>query len=328
MSECRLVFPPGAPRPPRQVTAASWVISDLGSGQIIAAKDPHARQRPASLIKVLLALVVIDELEPDQVVVPTKLDASQECTCVGIKAGQEYTVDGLLKSLLMVSGNDVAHALGTALGGVPVALEKMNVVAAKMGAHDTRAATPSGLDGPGMASSAYDQSVIFQHAMRQPRFADAVRTRELRFRISARKPSITLYNDNRLLREYRGFLGGKTGFTDDSRHTYVGAAERDGRRLAVVLLRAEQRPVKVSEQAAKLLGYGFRLAAEGSEPVGSLVEPEDPEVIDDAATDEGTDHVGGSGDTPATGTVLALLVASLALLGLIIVGRHGKQRGA
>lgn len=326
MAECGLVLPPDAARPPNRITAASWQLSDLDTGEVLAAKDPHARQRPASLIKVLLALAVIDELEPERVIVPTKLDAKQECTCVGIKAGQEYTVDGLLNSLLMVSGNDVAHALGTALGGVPVALDKMNKLAGQIGALDTRAATPSGLDGPGMTSSAYDQSLIFQHAMGQPRFAEAVRTRELRLRLSARKPPITLYNDNRLLREYPGFLGGKTGFTDDSRHTYVGAAERDGRRLAVVLLRAEQRPIKVSEQAAKLLDYGFGLAFRGAGPVGRLIEPEEPEVINDAATDEGTDHAGSPSDErTGTGAVLALLIAGAALLGLIMVRRKTKD---
>lgn len=322
MGECRIVLQAGAPRAPKQLTAASWILVDLHSGKVLAAKDPHARHRPASLIKVLLALVVIDELPPEDIVVPTKLDAKQECTCAGIKAGQRYPVSALLASLLMMSGNDVAHALGTALGGVPTALDKMNALAAQLGALDTRAATPSGLDGPGMSSSAYDLGVIFQHAMRQPRFAKAVRTRELGFRVSEREPPITLYNDNRLLREYRGFLGGKTGFTDDSRHTYVGAAERDGHKLAVVLLRAEQRPIKVSAQASKLLDYGFRLARTDPAPVGHLVEPSDATLIDDAATDERSEE-----SRDGSGGVLALLLTAAALLGILALRRPGRRAG-
>lgn len=273
MGDCGLVLPDGAPKRPKQLSAASWVLSDLESGEVLAARDPHGRQRPASLIKVLLALVVLDELRPEQIVTANKWDANQECTCVGIVRGGRYAVDDMFTGLLISSGNDVAHALGSALGGIDEALRKMNAMAKELGALDTRAATTSGLDGPGMSSSAYDLSLIFRHAMRQPRFAEAVRTQEMRFKTRKNKPAVTLYNDNQLLREYRGFLGGKTGFTDDSRHTYVGAAERNGRRLAVVMLRAEQRPIRVSEQAGKLLDYGFALAKRGTAPVGRIFEP-------------------------------------------------------
>ncbi|SFQ23174.1 D-alanyl-D-alanine carboxypeptidase (penicillin-binding protein 5/6) [Amycolatopsis arida] len=270
MGECGLVLPPGAPRPPEELTAASWVVQDLETGAILAAKDPHGRQRPASLVKSLLALVVLRDLEPGQVVVPTELDASQECTCVGIVPGGRYTVDQLLHALLMRSGNDVAHALATALGGVPEALRRMNTLAARLGAKDTRAASPSGLDGPGMSSSAYDMGLVFHHAMRQPEYAAAVATRTMEFPGWGDKPAFPIYNDNKLLGSYPGFLGGKTGFTDDSRHTYAGAAERNGRRLAVVMLRGEQRPTRLTDQAAALLDYGFALAAAGTPPVGRI----------------------------------------------------------
>lgn len=327
MGECRLVLPSAAPPLPRRLTAASWVVSDLDSGDVLAAKDPHGRQRPASLIKVLLALVVIDELPPDRLVTATKLDAGQECTCIGIVKGQRYRVNDLLTSLLIRSGNDVAHALGTALGGVDVALAKMNAIAAKIGALDTRAATTSGLDGPGMSTSAYDMSLIFSHALRQPRFAEAVKTRQMNFRTRPGKPPITLYNDNRLLDVYPGFFGGKTGFTDDSRHTYVGGAERGGRRLAVVLLRAEQRPMRVSDQAAKLLDYGFRLAELATEPVGELAEPARPEILVDAA-EEAAPATGSttSDETGGSGAALALVIAGAALIGIIALRRGGRTK--
>lgn len=329
MGECRLVLPPGAPRLPRKLNAASWVVSDVDSGDVLAAKDPHGRQRPASLIKILLALVVIDELPPERLVTATKLDASQECTCIGIVKGQRYRVDDLLTSLLIRSGNDVAHALGTALGGVDVALGKMNAMAAKVGALDTRAATTSGLDGPGMSTSAYDMSLIFSHAVRQPRFADAVKTQQMNFVTRKGKRPITLYNDNRLLDVYPGFFGGKTGFTDDSRHTYVGGADHGGRRLAVVLLRAEQRPMRVSDQAAKLLDYGFRLAKLGTEPVGKLAEPAESEILVDA-TEEESPSIGAaaSDDAGGSGAALALVIAGAALIAIIALRRGGRRKPA
>jgi D-alanyl-D-alanine carboxypeptidase (penicillin-binding protein 5/6) len=272
MGECGLIHPAAAENPP-DVTAASWVIFNLDTGAVFAAKDPHARERPASLIKVLLSVVVIRELRQDMVVIGTQEDADQEGTRVGIGPGGEYTVHQLLLGMVMDSGNDAAHALARALGGVQVTLDKMNALAKELGALDTRAATPSGLDGPGMTTSAYDQSVIFRAAMKLPEFADAVLTRRMDFPGFGAKPAFKVNNDNRLLGRYPGFLGGKTGFTDDARHTYLGAAKRDEHRLAVVLLRGERvGAAALSDQAAKLLDYGFSLANTGSQPVGQLVE--------------------------------------------------------
>src|SRR5207248_2359229 len=230
MGDCGVISPQGMPNPPDGNTAASWVLQDLDSGAVLAAKDPHARERPASLIKTLLALVVVNTLQPEQVIVATPEDAQQECTCVGIAAGGHYTVDQLLHGLLMHSGNDVAHAFATTLGGVDATVAKMNETARRIGATDTRAATPSGLDGPGMSTSAYDLSVIFHYAMKQPEFAKAVATKNFEIPATDGKPAIPVFNDNKLLGYYPGFIGGKTGFTDDARHTYVGGAERDGKR--------------------------------------------------------------------------------------------------
>jgi serine-type D-Ala-D-Ala carboxypeptidase (penicillin-binding protein 5/6) len=273
MGECGLIHPGGAEEPPAGITAASWVISDLDTGAVLAAKDPHARERPASLIKTLLAIVVIRELRQDMVVVGTAEDANQEGTRVGLGAGGQYTVHQLLFALIMHSGNDAAHALATSLGGVPVALDKMNSLAKELGALDTRTPTVAGLDGPGMTTSAYDLSVIFRAAMKLKEFAEAAGTRQIDFPGYAGKPGFKVNNDNPLLGKYKGFLGGKTGFTDDARHTYLGGAARGDQRLAVVLLRGERvGSMSLGDQGAKLLDYGFSLAAQGSRSVGQLVD--------------------------------------------------------
>ncbi|WIY03611.1 D-alanyl-D-alanine carboxypeptidase family protein [Amycolatopsis mongoliensis] len=336
MAECGLVTPDGALNPPDGTTAASWVVQDLDTGAVIAAKDPHARERPASLIKTLLALVVVTQLSPQQVIVATKEDAEQECTCVGLVAGGQYTVDQLLHGLLMHSGNDVAHAFATALGGVDAAVTKMNALAARIGAHDTRAATPSGLDGPGMSTSAYDLSLIFHYAMKQPEFAKAVATKNFEIPATGGKPAIPVYNDNKLLGVYPGFLGGKTGFTDDARHTYVGAAQQKGKRLAVVLLRAEQKPTKVVDQAAKLLDYGFALEADRAVPVGQIsyqapVATETgstPTVLPDGSVSSGTSTAAAAKEDPfgVTGWIITLVVF-LIIVGGFVVG-HQRRKAA
>lgn len=337
MAECGLITPKGALNPPEGTTAASWVLQDLDTGAVLAAQNPHARQRPASLIKTLLALVVVTQLEPAQVITATKEDAEQECTCVGIAAGGQYTVDQLLHGLLMHSGNDVAHAFATTLGGVDAAVAKMNALAAKIGATDTRAATPSGLDGPGMSTSAYDLSLIFHYAMKQPEFAKAVSTKNFEIPATAGKPAIPVFNDNKLLGVYAGFLGGKTGFTDDARHTYVGAAQQKNHRLAIVLMRAEQKPTRVVDQAAKLLDYGFELEADQAEPVGRIdyqsptaatTAPEgDSADVSKAAS--GSSSAAAAKDDPfgTTGWIITLVVF-LVIVGGFVVGYQRRKAAA
>jgi D-alanyl-D-alanine carboxypeptidase (penicillin-binding protein 5/6) len=341
MGECGIVQPDGSEAPP-PVTAATWIISDLDSGDVLAAKDPHARERPASLIKVLLAIVVIRELRPETVVEGTQEDANQEGTKVGIGPGGKYTVDQLLHALVMRSGNDAAFALARALGGTEAALEKMNALAKELGALDTRAATPSGLDGPGMTTSAYDQSLIFRAAMKHEEFAKAAKTERIDFPGYADKAGFQVTNDNRLLGTYDGFLGGKTGFTDDSRHTYVGAAERDGKRLAVVLLRGEREQSPLAEQGALLLTYGFELAEKGVKPVGELVtqspeaqpkpnpnkQSEVTESVDDESSSTTTEAEPERSAFGNVGLPLVILAAVAVLVTLAMWLRRRRARAA
>ncbi|MGB6180030.1 MAG: serine hydrolase [Rhodococcus sp. (in: high G+C Gram-positive bacteria)] len=297
LAECGVITEPGAPPLPADISAAGWVLTDLDTGSVIAAKDPHGRYRPASTIKVLLALVALDELDLSRTVIATEEDAQIEGSAVGIGKDGTYTVRQLMQGLVMASGNDAAHAIARQLGGVDVAVEKMNVKARELGALDTRTASPSGLDGPGMACSPYDLALIFRAAMDNPTFAELVATESVPFpgypRDSSKpenpslpdmpgvpvnpdlplnedRPGFVLASDNALLFNYPDALGGKNGYTDDARQTFVGAAERGGRRLAVSLMNADVRPIRPWEQAARLLDYGF--AQPASTSVGSLVE--------------------------------------------------------
>ncbi|GAA4620331.1 D-alanyl-D-alanine carboxypeptidase family protein [Saccharopolyspora hordei] len=268
LAGCDVLLPPGAPAPPPEVTSASWVLADLDTGEVLAARDPHARHRPASTIKVLTALTALRELRLDDTIVATQEDANQEGSRVGLFPGTTYTVRDVLTGLILRSGNDAAHALAGKMGGVEATVDKMNALAASLGALDTRAATPSGLDGPGMSTSAYDLAVIFRVAMQHPEFARIAGTEQAFLPGAPGGPPIEVWSDNQVLRHYPGGIGGKTGFTDDARHTFIGAAERDGRRLVAVLMRGENQPVRQSKQAMQLLDYGFALGGGG---VGELV---------------------------------------------------------
>lgn len=275
LSGCGVIVAAGTPPLPGDVSAEAWLVADLDTGDVIAARDPHGRHRPASIIKVLTAMQAINELPLNRVIDGTQEDANAEGTKVGVQPGGHYTVNDLLHGLLMHSGNDAAHSLAAAMGGMDTALGKLNTLAAKLGGKDTRVVTPSGLDGPGMSTSAYDVGLFYRYAFNNPTFAEIARTREYPFPDFAGNP-YPVENDVKLLYNYPGALGGKTGYTDDAGQTFVGAANRDGRRLVAVLLRGTRQPIAPWEQAAHLLDYGFATAP--GTKVGTLIEP-DPSLI-------------------------------------------------
>lgn len=237
--------------------AQAWLLADLDSGRILASRNPYEPHPPASTIKALLAMVVLDHLPLNAVIRASQAAAGVECSCAGVKAGRAYTVRQLLDGLMLVSGNDAANTLADGLGGYRVAVARMNAKAAALGARSTRASSPSGLDGPGMESvtTANDLAVIYRAALRYPVFAAIVRQPSSLFPTD--NGPKTIVNQNELLKRYPGTLVGKTGYTNLARKTYVGAAERNGRRLVVAQLYGSG---DLYGQAIKLLDWGFSQA--------------------------------------------------------------------
>jgi D-alanyl-D-alanine carboxypeptidase (penicillin-binding protein 5/6) len=250
--------------------AQTWILADLDSGQVLADRDQNVAHPPASTIKVLLALVVLDQVNLDSTVVADVADTQVECNCVGIKPGRTYTARQLLDGLLLVSGNDAANTLAHLLGGADVTVGMMNAKAASLGATSTQAATPSGLDGPNGsgASTAHDLAVIFRAAMANPMFARITAEPSAMFPADNGNQPIT--NQDELLTRYPGAIGGKTGFTNAARKTFVGAASRGGRRLVVAMMYGLVKPGGPTywDQAGALFDWGFALNPQSS--IGSL----------------------------------------------------------
>jgi D-alanyl-D-alanine carboxypeptidase (penicillin-binding protein 5/6) len=206
----------------------------------------------------------------DATVVANDADAKVECNCAGVKAGRTYTTQELLDGLLLVSGNDAANTLAHMLGGTDAAVAKMNAKAASLGATGTRAGSPSGLNGPGIDgyTTPHDLAVIFRAALNNPTFAAITSTPSAPF--PGDSGPVNLVNQDEMLFRYPGMLGGKTGFTDTARKTFVGAAQRDGRRLVVAMmygLIVEGGPT-YWDQATGLLDWGF--AQGNSQGIGKL----------------------------------------------------------
>ncbi|MEV2237430.1 serine hydrolase [Micromonospora sp. NPDC049891] len=329
-----LIVPPGVPTPPK-VTATSWLVADLDTGEVLGGCGPHEYATPASVQKLLLAATMLPRLDPARVVTVTRedLDIAPGSSAVGLLPGGRYRVETLWLGLLLQSGNEAANALarlGGGAEGVAGGVRAMNEQARRLGAQQTHAVTPSGLDAPGQFTSAYDLALIARACFADPAFRRYVLTE--RTRIPAQKAlrakGFEIQNENQLVYRYPGALGGKTGFTDYARHTYVGAAERGGRRLVVTLLGAEPRPRRGWEQGAALLDWGFALPRQMS--VGRLVEPgeldaEPPPAVPGPADAAPSAGPASTADGPGAGMFVALAVGAVAIALAVLAGRRSRS---
>jgi D-alanyl-D-alanine carboxypeptidase (penicillin-binding protein 5/6) len=188
-----------------------------------------------------------------------------------------------------------------------------------------------------MSTSAYDLGLFYRYAWQNPAFADVVDTKTFDFPGHPANPNVPedtdhpgyqLENDNQLLYNYPGALGGKTGYTDDAGQTFVGAANRDGRRLVTVLLHGTRLPIAPWEQAAHLLDYGFATAP--GTKVGTLVEP-DPSLTT-PKSDPAANAAAAQADSPIpTADAMPIrvgvgVIGSIVVFGLIMGARTLNRR--
>ena len=317
-----------------EVEAAAWLVADAETGDVLAAYDAHVPLPPASTIKLLTALAVLPAIEPDQSYTASEDNGRVEGSRVGMVPGGTYSLADLKHGLFLASGNDAAYALAELVGGLPACIELMNVEAARLGAFDTHAVTPHGLDEAGQVSSAYDLALFGRAVLADADLAEIAQARTYDFP-GVDGQTFQIQNQNRLLGSYDGAIGLKTGYTTEAGHTLVAAAERDGTRLVVTILGADGRAEPV---AAALLDWGFA-AAGTAEPVGVLVTPEQVAAaaeaqVDEAAADPPVSEseepsAADSGDLALGSGVppwWPVGVAVLAMLGLLAV-RQRRSRG-
>lgn len=265
-----LVREPGrGGRPVPRVPASAYLIADAGSGQVLAAKDAHGLFPPASTLKVLTAITMLPLLRPGATVVASKRAATTVPNVVGLVAGHRYRIADLFRALLLISANDAAVALVEASGSFTHGMALINAEARHLQAYDVVAKYPNGLPAPGQVVSAYDLALIARAALAMPAFMRYDSARTARFPVSNRK-RVLLVNQNYLLTDYRGGLGGKIGWTSKAGATYIGLARRHGVTLIVTILHA--RPLTEIDSAEKLLTWGFAMDSRVS-PVGELVPP-------------------------------------------------------
>ncbi|MEU8227300.1 D-alanyl-D-alanine carboxypeptidase family protein [Kribbella sp. NPDC048915] len=255
---------------PPAVQASAYVVADVDTGQVLAAKAPHAKLRPASTLKTLTALVLLPRLKKTDPVVGTDADAGIIGSKVGVYPGLRYTVDQLFEGMFLASGNDAVNALCMHdQGGVKATIRRMNAKAKELGALDTTVTDPTGLDADGQYSSAYDLALFARAGLKRPDFAKYAATKYTNFPNVGNKGTYQVANQNKLLFNYDGALGVKTGYTTLARNTFVGAARRNGHTLVVTMMNS---PHGITEDASKLLTWTFTNYGK-LKPVGALVKP-------------------------------------------------------
>ncbi|HEV2374744.1 MAG TPA: D-alanyl-D-alanine carboxypeptidase [Streptosporangiaceae bacterium] len=263
-------YPPHGAQALPYIPASAYVVADAGTGQVLAAKDPHGQFGPASTLKVLTAVTLMPVLNPNMTVVASAKAANVTPSKVGLIAGDSYRVSDLFKALLMISANDAAIALADATGSYAKAITMMNAEAHHLQADDTVAKTPNGLNRAGQHTSAYDEALIARQALAVPGLMQDEAIRVTTFPVKPHHKPVTLWNQNTMLETYPGDLGGKIGWTTDTKTTFIGWARRGGHTLIVTML--HMRPLTELVYAAKLLDWGF--AMDGRvRPAGYLVRP-------------------------------------------------------
>jgi D-alanyl-D-alanine carboxypeptidase (penicillin-binding protein 5/6) len=254
------------------VRASAYVVADAGTGQVLAAMDPHGWFAPASTLKVLTAITLMPVLKPDAIVVTSHQAAIVEPSKIGLIAGRGYTVADLFRALLLVSANDAAISLAEETGSLAQGIAMMNAEAQRLHADDTVVMQPNGLDAPGQHVSAYDEALFARQALKMPMFMRDDELVTARFPVGPHHP-VTMDNHDTMLTDYPGDLGGKGGWTTPAGATYLGFARRHGVTLIVTLLHCPALTEMTS--AARLLDWGFAMDGKVT-PVGTLVDPQAP----------------------------------------------------
>jgi serine-type D-Ala-D-Ala carboxypeptidase (penicillin-binding protein 5/6) len=262
-------YPAAGAVPLPQVPASAYVIADANTGQVLAAEDAHGLFPPASTLKMLTAITLIPLLNPNATVLATPLAAQTEEYDVGLVAGRRYKVSDLFRALLLISANDAAVALTQATGSLAKGMRLINAEAHHLQAYDVVAKQPNGLPADGQVVSAYDEALIARQALSMPAFMNYDSTLSAEFPVTPTQ-EVPLVNQNTLLTQYPGGIGGKIGWTEAAEATYIGMARRHGVTLIVTVLHCTA--LQEITSGEQLLNWGF--AMDGRvRPVGELVPP-------------------------------------------------------
>ncbi len=220
-----------------EVTAKSFVIMDAKTGQILLAYNPQIFYPPASTLKVMTAMLVAERLKMDDKVTVSAQAAAAPPSKIKIKPGEVYTVQELLYALLLSSANDAARALAEKVSGSEEEFAReLTRKVREWGAYRTTLATANGLPADNQYSTAQDLAMLFKRAMDNPELAKIMGTKY--YQIQGDRE---LRNHNRFLFTTPLAVGGKTGYTRASKHTYVGEFKNGDQAIIISMMGSQKK---------------------------------------------------------------------------------------
>lgn len=218
-----------------KVDAQGAVLIDYNTGRVLWGKNENEPLAMASTTKIMTAILAIEKGKLDDVVKVGKNPTKAPETKMNLKLNEEITLKNLLYALMLESANDSAVAIAEHIGTTVEEFCKMMTEKAKeIGAKDTVFETPNGLDSENHHSTPYDMAIIARYALNNNIFRDIINTKNITFKTNMSTYSLT--NKNRLLSEFDGANGVKTGYTSKAGHCFVGSAEQDDMMLISVVL--------------------------------------------------------------------------------------------
>lgn len=236
-------------------SADAVVIRDVDSFVSMFELNPNERLKPASITKLMTALVALEYYDPDDVLTVKRLSPVEQEAQMGLAVRDQVTVKNLIYGLLVPSGNDAAYTLADNYeGGIENFLFAMNKKAKDLHLDNTHFANPAGFDHADHYTTANDLSLLAAEALKNPMIESAVATRGLTLSDVTGKKKYAVTNVNQLLGAVYGVDGIKTGFTDEAGQCLITSVSRNGHRIIIVLLKSNDR----FTDSARLAEWVFR----------------------------------------------------------------------
>lgn len=247
------------------IEAEGGIVMDADTGTVLYSKNEHNHYFPASITKILTALIVIENCSLDETVTFSHnavYNVEANSSSAGMDVGDELSVKDCLYALLLKSANEVANALAEHVSGTTEQFaELMNQKAASLGCVDSHFANPSGLNDPNHYTSAHDMALIAQAAYKNATFMKIDSSLYYDLPVTKRNPDgARVYPGNKMIKKntseyYPGAFAGKTGYTTLAGNTLVTYAKRDGMTLITVILNGHQTHYSDTK---KMLDFGFQ----------------------------------------------------------------------
>ncbi len=267
-------------QPDFNLTAKSAILMEVESGQIIYSKNPHKSLPPASMTKIMTMLLVMEAIEDgradlEDTIIVSEYAAGMGGSQIWLEVGEEMTLKELMKAIAIASANDASVAVAEYLYGTANNfVVKMNERAKELGLKDTHFYNPTGLPSAdsnieGNYSSAYDLAVLGRELLNYPKILEWTSI----WIDYLRDGASVLNNTNRLIRDYPGTDGIKTGYIREARFCVTATSTRNDLRFITVIMGAETSNDRWDE-AKKLFNYGFRI-------FDSITIAEKDEIIDE-----------------------------------------------